>query len=167
MTSFKRLGDLLVNQGLISAWQLDGALKEQRATQEFIGTILVRKGWLEEAVLLRILADQAGIPYGSLNPSEIDWSLSKRFPPSLLRDHLCFPMRMDAFTLTVAIANPLDAWAISELERIAGPRKLERVLVSACDIREAIQQSYQRALKLFNLDGKTGEQENSDEGKTG
>ena len=48
---------------------------------------------------------------------------------------------MTATTVTVAIANPADVWAVSELERLARPKKVQWVLASAQEIRAAFQQA--------------------------
>ncbi|MBI4323133.1 MAG: MSHA biogenesis protein MshE, partial [Candidatus Omnitrophica bacterium] len=59
----KRLGELLMDKGLISAGQLEHALQEQRTSGEFLGAILVRRKWVKEGDLLSTLGEQMGIPY--------------------------------------------------------------------------------------------------------
>lgn len=146
-TSPKRLGELLVGKGLISPAQLDMGLSEQRSTKEFLGAILVRKGWLKEEQLLKTLAEQAGIPYGHLEAAEIDWAVARRFSPSLLLEHHCFPTHMDGQAVVVAIANPLDAWATSALEKEAGFRQVRLMLAPEQEILAAIQQAHRQAVK--------------------
>ena len=142
----ERLGELLVGHGLLKPWQLAQALQEQRATKEFLGRLLVRKGWLTEDTLLGTLAEQFGLSYVRLKDEVIDWALANRCSRALLVEHDCFPLRMDSQSLTAAIADPLDAWAVSELERMAGPRTVKLVLASMQDIREAIQRAHHDAL---------------------
>lgn len=144
--SMKLLGDLLVSKGLISAWQLEAALQEQRSTRELLGAILMRKGWLTEEILLKTLGEQLEIPYVSLKLEEVEWTGGKLFPILLMEERNCFPIRMERTSVTVAIANPLDAWAISELEKTAGSRglTLRLVLAPAAVIREAVQRFRQR-----------------------
>ena len=134
----KRLGDLLVEKGLISAEQLAAALIKQRASGEFLGLILVRSGWVSEEVLVKTLSDQFGIPFVRLADQQVEWNTAAQFPTSLLKERHCFPLRMDRQAITVAITNPLDAWAISELERGAGFRKVDLVLMSVKDVQDAL-----------------------------
>ena len=143
----ERLGELLVSRGLLKPWQLEQALQEQRATKEFLGALLLRKHWLTEDALLETLAEQFGLPYTHVRDEEIDWAVAGRFSSTVLLEHHCFPMRMDQRSLTVAIADPLDAWVMGELERIAGVRTVQLVLAPMRDIQEAIQQAQRYALQ--------------------
>jgi hypothetical protein len=56
-------------------------------------------------------------------------------------------MRMDARSLTVAIADPLDAWSMGELERVAGSRQIRLVLAPIREIQDAIQRAQHYALQ--------------------
>lgn len=144
----KRLGELLIGKGLLTPGQLDHALQEQRSTGELLGAILVRKGWVKEEDMLRTLGEQMGMPYVRLSDQGIDWTLAGRFPSALLTDHACFPLRIESEWLIVAIADPLDAWAISELEKEASNRgrKLHLVLARAQEVRAAVAQAKQKAM---------------------
>ena len=153
----RRLGELFMDKGCISAAQLETALKEQRTSKEFIGAILVRKGWVTEEELLKTLGEQYGIPYVRLAAEQIDWSVAGQFSPALT-DRACFPMRMDETSVTVAITNPLDAWVLSELGRWVGRRKLQLVLASEQEIRAAIRRSRQQAISQ-SLETLLGEEE--------
>ena len=152
----QRIGDLLVKKGLVSVEQVNQALKEQRATNEFFGTILIRNGWLEEDALLAALAEQFGLRFVRLNQEEIDWSVASRFAYDFLMEHGCFPMQLTDESLTVALSNPLNAWALSELERKAKYRKVALVLASARDIRAAIQQAHRPANRAGGPTGGRG-----------
>lgn len=136
----KRLGEMLIGKGLLNAGQLERALQEQRSTGEFLGAILVRKGMVTEEALLKTLGEQVGIPYVRLSEQAVDWTLAGRFPSGLLTEHACFPLRIESQWLIAAVADPLDAWAVSELEKEASARgrKVQLVLCSAEEIRAAV-----------------------------
>ena len=146
----KRVGELLIIRGLLKPWQLERALEEQRATKEFLGALLVRKGWITESALLDALAEQFGIPHIRLDVEEIDWTLVSRFSSSLLMEHHCMPIRMDRQVVMVAITNPLDAWAVSELEKTAGSKTLQLVLASTQEVQAALKRFYQEAMKALD-----------------
>ena len=151
----KRIGELLIAKGLITASQLEAALKEQHPTGDLLGAILLRNGWVTEEAFLKALGERFEIPYGRLEDEEVDWSVARKFPTSIA-EHLCFPIRMNNETVTVAIANPLDAWVFTELENWIGHRKLDLLLVSERALREALRRS-----RLESLDSLLGEGEGS------
>ena len=145
-----RLGELLIGHGLLKPWQLEQALQEQLQTKEFLGSLLVRKEWITEEDLLQTLAEQFGIPYVHLTNEQVDWMVASRFADTVMLEHLCVPIRMDRRSVTAAIANPLDAWIVSELERISGVRKVHLVLAPEREIRAVIHRAHQEALKHLN-----------------
>ena len=161
----QRLGELLIRRGLLEPWQVEAALEEQHVTRQFLGAILVQRGWISEDALLAALAEQFGIRWGHLAAEPVDWTLAPRFPFTALKEHACFPLRMDANEVVVAIANPLNAWAISELERLTQPRKVQLVLAPIAEIhaalhrsiREALERSVPRPLESESDDGDTQE----------
>ncbi len=132
------LGELLIHKGLITRAQLTAALQAQRVSKEFLGALCVRKGWVAEDALLDALAEQFGMPRVHLDQERLDGAVAGRFSPALLKEHHCVPLRLDGQAVLVAIANPLDAWAVSELEREAGFRKVHLVLASAKEIDDAV-----------------------------
>ena len=139
----KRLGELLVERRLITQAQLEQALTQQRSTKEFLGAILVRMGLIQPEALLETLAKQFNMPHEALAVERVNWTVAKQFPASIFSDGKCFPIRADADSVTVAIANPLDAWALSAIEQAAGFRKVKPVLVLEREL-QAILQAYRR-----------------------
>lgn len=135
----KRIGEILVEKGMITQAQLHDALSEQRLSNGFLGGILVHKGWITNRQLLEGLAEQFGVPLVDLKREYIDMELARKFSSSLILDHKCFPLRQDEQSITVAIVNPLDAVAITKIEEEARHRKLNLVLVDEEDLRGVIQ----------------------------
>ena len=143
----KRLGELLTAKGIITPAQLEEALKIQRSTGEFLGRLLVQRGWLTEEQLLNALSEQFGMPRVRLEDVEIDWTVAQGYSPTLLLERTCFPFRQDATSVTVAIANPLDAWTLSAIEGQARGRKIRWVLAAPWEIAAAIHEIHQRAFR--------------------
>ena len=133
----KKLGEILIDKGLISAEQLDLALKEQAKTNELLGAILLKKGFLSEKNLLEAFSEQFGIAVVSLKSKYIDWSMVRKFPPSLILDHGCIPLGRDEWSVTMAITDPLDVWAIKRAEEAVAGFNLKLVLVTRADMNEA------------------------------
>ena len=134
----KRLGDILTEKGLISARQLQEALDAQQKTKEFLGSVLLARELIREKDLLEALSEQFGIPVTTIQHKYIDWEFVRGFSPSLVLDYKCFPFQKDGGTVTVAITNPLDAWALERVEKETKGFKLKLALVSREDMREAV-----------------------------
>ena len=145
----KRLGEILVERRLITPWQLEQALVEQQTTKEFLGTILLRMKLLSPPTLLAALAEQFRLPTASLSVDRVDWQVAKHFPRSALAGGKCFPIRADAESVTVAIANPLDVEALSDIGKAAGFREMHVVLVLEEELRAVLRHYQQQSLRAL------------------
>lgn len=134
----KRLGEILMEKGLISRRQLQDALEEQLRTKEFLGSILLKRGAVEERGLSEALSEQFNIPFVDLGHRYIDWQFVKGFSPSLILDYRCFPFKQDGSSITVAITNPLDAWVLKKAEEATKGFDLKVALVSEGDMKDLI-----------------------------
>ncbi len=145
----KKLGELLLQRGLVTRAQLDGALQRQQTTREFLGAILVDMKAVTPDALLLVLSEQFKIPHESLTEARVDWNVAKQFPASLWSSGTCFPIRADAEAVTVAIANPLDAWSLSAVEKAAGFRRVTAILVLERELKQVFQAYQRRSLQAI------------------
>jgi type IV pilus assembly protein PilB len=145
MSAGKKVGELLVEMGVITPQQLESALETQRTTREFLGAVLVSQGVVAEEELLRALAGQFGMPFVRFETETVDWEAAARLATASLLERRCFPLRMDGGEVTAAISNPLDAETISEMEKRLGPRKVRWVLMPEGDVAKAVQELRRRA----------------------
>jgi len=142
----KRIGEILIARGLINETQLQEALSQQRKNKKFLGEILIEDYLIEEEDLLAVLSEQFGIEVISLQNKYIDWNFVKNFSSSLILDHKCFPVAKDENTMTIAIVNPLDVWALKKSEEESRGLKVKWVLVSQVEMQELIQR-YQQYIR--------------------
>lgn len=142
----KLIGEILIEKGIINPEQLKSALEEQKTTKEFLGTILIKKSHIKEEDLLQALSVQFKVPFVRLKDKYIDWNLVKSFSSSLILDYKCFPVEKDDLSVTIAITNPLDMWAMQKCEEEARPLRLKLVLATQDDIKEATER-YQQYLR--------------------
>jgi type IV pilus assembly protein PilB len=133
------LGRLLVEAGAVSADEVDDALGEQRDTRERLGAILIRRGVDPEAVA-RTLASQLRLAYAPppLRPDRDALELVPR--PLALRLRL-IPLKRSARALSVAMADPLDASAIDDLQFRTG-RRAEPLVATVGAIERAQLEAY-------------------------
>jgi type IV pilus assembly protein PilB len=142
----KRLGEMLIEKKLLSRLQLEEALAIQQRTGQYLGAILIELKIITRETLLQTVAEQFGITFEAIDLSKVNWALLKQFPASLLEEGRCFPLRGTESSITVAISNPLDAIALSELNRTAGMRRVDLVLVKEEELRAAVKAYRQRHL---------------------
>jgi type IV pilus assembly protein PilB len=114
----ERIGDLLVNEGLITRVQLDKALQEQRQNGTRVGYNLVKLGFVQEIELTKTLARQYKMPAVDLSKFEVDPKIVKLIPADLALKNLVLPLKRDGRTLTVAMADPTNFAVIDDLKFI-------------------------------------------------
>ncbi|MFA5059234.1 MAG: ATPase, T2SS/T4P/T4SS family [Candidatus Omnitrophota bacterium] len=136
------LGQLLVDKKLISAQQLETALKEQKKTGELLGVTLLRLGFVtEETVYLPILADQLGVEFVNLKEIKISPEAINKIPAKFAYHYKIIPVEFKDDTLTVALTKPLDIHILDDIGLVVKAR-LVSVLASEKDILEAIRKYY-------------------------
>ncbi|KKK33054.1 type II secretion system protein E [Mesobacillus campisalis] len=136
----KRLGDLIVEAGLISEEQLNEALQEKPQNQK-LGEALLLKGYLTEQQLIEVLEAQLGIPHISLYNYPFEANLFSLVPREVAARNLVVPLRKEAEKLVVAMADPMDFFAIDDL-RLSTGFQIEAVIATKDDIIRAINKYY-------------------------
>lgn len=136
----KRLGDLLLEAGLITEDQLQSALKDKKPNQK-LGDALLKKGFITEQQLIEVLELQLGIPHVSLYRYPFDTNLFNLVPKETAKRNLLIPIKKQDDKLYVAMADPIDFFAIEDL-RLSTGFQIEPVLASKDDILRAISKYY-------------------------
>ena len=141
MSTNKRIGDLLVEKGLLTPAQLHAVLEEQTKTGQRLGQILLAKNWISEDDLVDVIHNRLGIPKISLENIVIDPRIVELVPLAIAKKHTLIPVFRIGTTLTVAMADPLDIIALDELKYISN-LKINRVVATGDAINRAIEQYY-------------------------
>ena len=114
-----RIGEMLVQAGLITPDQLLRALQEQKRTGKRLGRVLIESGAVEEIRLSTMLADQLGIPFVDLRSATIDRALARRLPEQQARRCRALVLgHGTAGALRVGMADPTDLQAYDDLTRV-------------------------------------------------
>ncbi|WP_442595264.1 GspE/PulE family protein [Neobacillus sp. D3-1R] len=137
----KRLGDLLVESGLISEEQLQGTLKEKLPNQR-LGDALLERGYITELQLIEVLEFQLGIPHISLYRYPFDTSLFSLVPKEVARRNILIPLRKEGEKLFVAMSDPMDFYTIDDLRLTTGFH-IETAIATKDDILKAINKYYE------------------------
>jgi hypothetical protein len=133
----KRLGELILDAGLITEADLNKALRLQVGGTHRLGYILIKMGFISEEALQAILSRQLGLPIINVD-HEFDPEVRKILPKYLCRRYSVIPLRSgENNTLTVAMVDPSDNEAVSDIEQYTG-RIVQPVLASKSDISAGI-----------------------------
>jgi hypothetical protein len=139
------LGMILVKAGVISASQLEDALREQRsAWNRHLGALLVDLGYASEADIAQTLAAQMRVPYIDIPVEGPEAAALRLVSPNLCQHHTCVPLRFEGNRLVVAMANPIDLIAQEDV-RLATGLEIEVVVATASSIRAVIQRTTGRS----------------------
>jgi len=139
-TTRKRLGDLLVEAGIISEEQLQETLADKVKGQK-TGDALLQKGFITEQQLIEVLEFQLGIPHVSLYRYPFEANLFHLIPKKTAKRTLMIPLKTEGDRLFVAMNDPLDFYAIEDL-RLATGFKIEPAIATKDDILKVINKYY-------------------------
>ncbi len=144
-----KLGDLLLKAKLISQAQLDEALKLQQSSGLKLGEALVKLAFVTEDDITETLSAQFGVPSINLTHFEIDPSVLKLVAADVARKYNILPVNKTGATLTIAMADPTNVFALDDIKFMTG-YNVEPVVASEQSLQLAIDRHYgaTRALEL-------------------
>ena len=152
-----RIGDLLVQNGVISEPQLMEALAKQKQTGQKLGRTLVALGLVTESRFIEFLAQQLKIPVVELsryefNPQEVmrlSETHARRFRAVVLKEH---PNHF-----LVGMSDPMDLFAFDELQRLLG-KPIELAMVAEGQLLSTLDLIYRRTDEIASLAGRLQEE---------
>ena len=144
--STKRLGELLLDAGVIGETQLTEALEEQKRTGKRLAQIFIERGLLAKGEAGRWLALQQGYEYVNLTSEPIDVNIAQLLSEPFVRRLMALPIRQEGKDLVVAMADPSDILAIDEVARATGLR-VQTVFTTETDLEWAIEQLFENVGK--------------------
>lgn len=147
MSGKPRLGDILVQAGLLDELQLHMALDEQERWGNRLGTTLVKLGLIDEQELVKALSRKLGVPAVRLEGKRIDPAVLALVPRELAERHACLPLftkrEAGAEVIYFGMEDPGDLTAIDELSFRTG-MKVRVVIVAPTQLSETLERSYGR-----------------------
>jgi len=139
--SRERLGERLINAGVITEEQLELALKEQKRTGELLGEVLQHLGFATEEAISSVLAAQAGVCQIDLKDYLIDAEVLNLISEDFARKHKLIPISLEDNRLTIAMANSFDVLALDEIQKMT-TTNVEALSATESEILSAIEQHY-------------------------
>ncbi|MGB8651196.1 MAG: hypothetical protein WCD35_11100, partial [Mycobacteriales bacterium] len=116
----RQLGDILLEGGLVTPEQLNGAVEEQQRLGRSLGRVLVDLGILTESQLVAALATQIGMRFVDLADFPVDGSAVAKVPDTVCRRHTALPISYEDGKLVVAMADPANVFALDDIRSITG-----------------------------------------------
>ncbi|MBA4289682.1 MAG: MSHA biogenesis protein MshE [Pseudomonas sp.] len=157
-----RLGDLLIQAGLLSDAQLQLALQEQKRTGAKLGRTVVDMGFVEEVRLLTALSEQMKIPFIDLRHFRFDQELVQRLQEAMARRFRALVLSREGDGLLVGMSDPLDLFALDEMERILKVR-VRPAVVREAELLATLDTVYRRTSEIASIAGELeGELKDSD-----
>ena len=137
----KKLGECLVQSGLITEDDLETALAEHRQSGERLGEVLVRMNLATERQIAKALAYQLGFSYVNLGENPPDPAAVVLIQKEVALRRACVAVAVEKSLLTVAMSDPLLFTLVQDLEFQTGHR-IKQVVATRSEIIEAIHASY-------------------------
>ena len=140
----KRIGEVLLERGLINRKQLEQALAQQKAHGGLTGQVLIQLGFVNEEEVALALTAQYGFPYLPLENYEIDGGLTELIPEQMARQYCLIPIDRIGNALTLAMADPSNVKAVEEVQLLT-KCVIQTFVSTPSDIGKAIDKYYKPA----------------------
>jgi len=137
-----KIGDVLIQQGLITEAGLQEALALQKFTKKKLGEILIEKEFVKEQDFLKVLAAFYQLPLVDLEKTVIDPKLLDIIPLELLHKHHVIPLEIKDQSIIIATNDPLDVLALQEIHYVSG-YQVKPVLASLSGIITHLKKSHE------------------------
>jgi len=167
MAAKRKLGSLLVDVGAITNENLEKALRIQKENKKKLGEVLVEEKFVTEEEIIEVLEFQLGIPKQEIDRSLIESEVPNLITEALARRHTVIPIKKTETTVTLAMNDPLNIYAMDDVKLATG-LEVEPVIATTKEIEDAIdyffeKQDAQKAIEDFTSEYDVKELEGLDE----
>jgi type IV pilus assembly protein PilB len=145
-----QLGQMLVKANLITPEQLEEGLTLQKTSGGRIGSNLAKLGYISEEEIASHLSRQYGVPPADLGNAKIDPAVLKLIPAEIAHKYMIIPLSRSGSTLTVAMANPSDIFAIDDVRFMTG-YNIKPMVAPETSIQNAVNKYYDTAGRARSL----------------
>jgi type IV pilus assembly protein PilB len=135
--NLKDLGEILVEEGLITSEQLTQANEEKDRLGRSLGRVLIEMGMLKEPDLVAALARQVGLEYIDLAEYQVDPNAVSLLPEQVARRYRALPIGFENSHIVVAMSDPANVFAMDDIRTITG-MEVKPVVATVADVDAAI-----------------------------
>ena len=151
-----RLGDLLLQQKLISQEQLKAALEDQSRSGRKLGKVLIESGYLSEDQIGEALARQLSVPFINLKYYNFNSAVTRKLPEAQARRFRALLLEEQDDMVLVAMVDPTDLFAFDEISRLTR-KEVNIAVVSETMLLQTIDRIYRRTDQITSLARELGE----------
>src|SRR6186713_50534 len=144
-----KLGELLLKENMVTPQQLQEALGHQKMNGGKLGKAFVSLGYVRDEEITSLLSRQYGVPSINLDHFEVDPAIIKIIPSETARKYQILPLSRSGATLTIAMADPTNVFAMDDIKFMTG-YNVEPVVASETSVLEAIQRYYGKGAPSSN-----------------
>jgi type IV pilus assembly protein PilB len=137
----KRLGEILVKEGLLTEEMLKQVLIDQKKTDLKLGQYLIRNGIVHERQIIDLLSHQLNIKKYQMNDFPLDLDLVRYIPIEIAQKNQVVPLKINGKLLMVAIVDPLEVTILDTIEKVSS-MEVEPVICSEAEINQLINSMY-------------------------
>lgn len=119
---YKRLGEILVDAGVLTNENLEKALAVQKNSGKRLGTVLIENKFITEMQLIETLKMQLGVDFIDLNNEKIDPTMAKYIPKNIAKQYRIIPVKVEGDRLWIAMEDPLNFRAIESAKEVSKKR---------------------------------------------
>ncbi|MDF2155626.1 GspE/PulE family protein [Vibrio sp. CAU 1672] len=159
----KRLGDLLVEEGIVTESQVQQALAAQSSTGQKLGRVLIELGFLSEKQMLDFLSQQLGLPLIDLSRAPVDADAVAILPEVHARRLRALVVAKQGDTLRVAMSDPADLFTQESLMDLLGQYQLEFIIASERQLVKSFDRYYRRTKEIASFAEQLHAERQSDE----
>jgi MSHA biogenesis protein MshE len=145
-----RLGEILIQQNLLSPEQLEQALVEQKRTGRKLGRVFIDSGFVTEKQISEALARQLNIPFIDLSQFNVQSQIVQKLPEAQARRFRAVLLEDRGSTFFVGMADPSDLFAYDELVRVL-KRDIELAVVQESMLLQVVDRTYRLTDEISNL----------------
>jgi type IV pilus assembly protein PilB len=144
-----KLGELLLKENMVTPQQLQDALNHQKLSGGKLGKAFVSLGFVKDEEITSLLSRQYGVPSINLDHFEVDPAIIKIIPAETARKYQVLPLSRSGATLTIAMADPTNVFAMDDIKFMTG-YNVEPVVASEAALEDSIDRYYgsSRSLEL-------------------
>ena len=158
-----RLGDLLVQEHIITDDQLGQALSEQRNSGKKLGRTLIDLSCITEEQLLKFLSQQLNIPFLDISKRSISPAVVGLLPEVQARRYRALVVEDQGESALVAMSDPADLQAMDTLEGLLAPKRIKIAVVTENQLLDAFDNLYRRTEEIAEIAGKLEEEYAADD----
>jgi MSHA biogenesis protein MshE len=144
------VGEILIQQGVITEGQFKLAESEKKATGRTLAKVLIDLGFIDESRLIKVQSDSLDMPFIDLKGFPVDSNLIKLLPEAQARRYRAIVLEESADALKVGVVDPFDLFSVDEIKRTLG-KKVNLALVREADMTAIFDNTYTNDEEISSL----------------